>query len=276
MPCHNAARTLRQQLDVIIPQVEAAGAELILLDNNSTDATSALIDDAAESCPRVVAAAAHDGHGVAYARNQCVTHAKSDMFLFCDADDLVSDHWVEAMIEALGKHRIVTGSLEVESLNSEVMASSRGTGACPSFYGFYNIAAGGNLGMRREVWDAVGPLDESLPSLEDQDWSLRAWLAGYEVVHVPEAIIHYRYRTGTRELWHQGWIYGRSRPSIGRRLRDATGRRPPRAAGLKSWVWLAIHTPELIRPAARGRVAWVAGNRLGQLRGCLDARFLLL
>jgi len=276
MPCHNSGLTLQQQLEVIIPQVEAVGAELILLDNNSTDSTPALIAAAAESSPRVVAAAAHDGSGVAYARNQCVSVARSDLFLFCDADDLVGDGWVEVMVKSLGSHQIVTGSLEVASLNSEVMASSRGAGACPSFYGFYNIAAGGNLGMRREVWDTVGPLDESLPSLEDQDWSLRAWLAGYEVIHVPDAVIHYRYRTGVRELWHQGWIYGRSRPPIGRRLRDATGHRPSRLAGLKSWIWLAVHSPELVRPAARGRVAWVAGNRLGQLRGCVDARFLLL
>jgi len=126
------------------------------------------------------------------------------------------------------------------------------------------------------VWETVGPLDEALPSLEDQDWSLRAWLAGYQVAHVPEAVIHYRYRTGVGELWHQGWIYGRSRPPIGRRMHDATGERPSRVAGLKSWIWLAVHSPELLRPSARGRVAWVAGNRLGQLRGCVDARFLLL
>jgi len=276
MPCHNAAETLRAQLDVIVPQVEAAGAELILLDNNSTDSTPAIIARAAMASPNVSAAVATDGCGVAYARNQCVALARADRFLFCDADDLVSEHWVDVMIRALDHAAIVTGSLEVESLNTDVMAASRGGGACPSFYGFYNVAAGGNLGMLREVWDAVGPLDESLPSLEDQDWSLRAWLAGYQVTHVPEAVIHYRYRTGVGDLWHQGWIYGRSRPPIGRRLHDATGERPSRLAGIKSWIWLAVHSPELLRPTTRGRVAWVAGNRLGQLRGCIDARFLLL
>jgi len=276
MPCHNVADTLRAQLDLIVPQVEAAGAELILLDNNSTDATSEIMAQASAESTHVVVAQAHDGTGVAYARNQCLAIARSDRFLFCDADDLVSEHWVAVMIDALDRNSVVTGSLEIASLNSELMAASRGGGECPSFYGIYNVAAGGNLGMHREVWEAVGPLDESLPSLEDQDWSLRAWLAGYRVAHVPDAVIHYRYRTGVRELWHQGWIYGRSRPPIGRRLRDATGERPSRLAGLKSWIWLVVHSAEIVRPAARDRLAWVAGNRLGQLRGCVDARFLLL
>lgn len=276
MPCHNAAETLQEQLDLIVPQVEAADAELILLDNNSTDSTPELMARAAASSSHVIVTAAHDGSGVAYARNRCVELARADRLLFCDADDLVSEQWVTSMIRALDQHSIVTGSLEVASLNSDVMAASRGGDTCPSFYGFYNVAAGGNLGVQRDVWEAIGPLDETLPSLEDQDWSLRAWLAGYEVTHVPEAVIHYRYRTGVRELWNQGWIYGRSRPPIGRRLRDATGERPSRLAGFKSWMWLALHSPELLRPTTRGRVAWVAGNRLGQLRGCIDARFLLL
>ncbi len=276
MPCHDAADTLPAQLERLLPQIEQAGAELVLLDNNSTDATPKIIADAADSSPNIVAASDHEGRGVAYARNAAVAHCRGPRLLFCDADDLVGDDWVESMIGALESSDIVTGSLEIDSLNSETMAASRGQGATPSFYGFYTVAAGGNLGMRRAAWDRIGPLDADLPSLEDQDWSLRAWLAGLEVTHVPRAVIHYRYRTTASELWHQGWIYGRSRPPIGRRLFEATGRRPPRIAGLRSWVWLLVHALDLVRRERRSRWVWVAGNRLGQLRGCIDARFLLL
>lgn len=276
MPCHDAAETLPEQLERLLPQIERAGAELVLLDNNSADATPEIIAAAAESSIHVVAAADHGGRGVAYARNAAVGHCRGPRLLFCDADDLVSDDWVESMIDALESSEVVTGSLEVDTLNSATMAASRGQGATPSFYGFYNVAAGGNLGMRRSAWDRIGPLDAELPSLEDQDWSLRAWLEGIEVTHVPEAVIHYRYRTTASDLWRQGWIYGRSRPPIGRRLFEATGRRPSRVAGLRSWAWLAVHAPDVVRRERRARWMWVAGNRLGQLRGCIDARFLLL
>ena len=276
MPCHDAADTLPAQLERLLPQVEAVGAELVLLDNNSTDTTPQIIADAAAASPHIVAASDHGGRGVAYARNAAVAHCRAPRLLFCDADDLVGDEWVRSMVTALDSAAVVTGSLEIDSLNSDTMAASRGPGTAPSFYGFYNVAAGGNLGMRRTAWERVGPLDAELPSLEDQDWSLRAWLAGIEITHVPDAVIHYRYRTTAADLWRQGWIYGRSRPPIGRRLFEATGRRPSRLAGLRSWAWLVLHLPDLARRGRRARWVWVAGNRLGQLRGCLDARFLLL
>ena len=276
MPCHDAEATLPGQLDRLVPQVEGAGAELVLLDNNSTDGTARVIAEAASRSSAVVATADHCGRGVAYARNAAVARCRSDRILFCDADDLVGDGWVEAMLAALESHEVVTGSLEVESLNSETMIASRGRGATPSFYGIYTVAAGGNLAMHRSAWERIGPLDDGLPSLEDQDWSLRAWLAGVEVAHEPRAVVHYRYRTRWQELWRQGWIYGRSRPPIARRLFEATGSRPPRLAGMRSWIWLMVHVPDLVSRSRRARWAWVAGNRVGQLRGCLEARFVLL
>lgn len=276
VPCHNVATTLPDQLDRIIPQLDDSDAELILIDNNSTDETADIALVAAARSPRVRFARAGHAQGVAYARNAGVELATGDRLLFCDADDVIAEDWVANMAGGLDDHQIVTGSLDVESLNRGTIRSSRGPTRRPSFYDLFPIASGGNMAVTRAAWTAVGPLDETLPSLEDMEWSLRARLAGFEIGWLPEASIQYRYRATSIDLWRQGWGYGRSRPAIARRLWESTGRRPGRLAGLRSWVWLALHLPELARPSRRGRVAWVAGNRLGQLVGCFDARFVVL
>ena len=276
MPCHNVATTLPAQLQLILPQLDGSDAELVLVDNNSTDSTADIARAAATRSRRVRFARADEAQGVAYARNAGVALARGDRLLFCDADDVIDADWVATMAAGLDRHHVATGSLDVETLNDPAMTASRGPARRPSFYGLFPIAAGGNMAVTRSAWTAIGSLDESLPSLEDMEWSLRARLAGFDIGWVPEARIQYRYRASPLDLWRQGWNYGRSRPAIARRLWESTGERPRRLAGLRSWAWLVLHLPELVRSDRRGRVAWVAGNRLGQLLGCIGARFVVL
>ena len=276
MPCYNVADTLPDQLDRLVPQLDAADAELILVDNNSSDATLDLVRLASEDNDLIVVASATEGQGVAYARNAGVRLARSDRFLFCDADDVVADTWVEQMSTGLDDHPVTTGSLDVETLNDAALVASRGPARRPMFYNLFPVAAGGNMGVRRSAWETIGPLDEQLPSLEDMEWSLRASLHGCEIAWLPDASISYRYRTDASALWSQGFAYGRSRPAIARRLFEEIGKRPALFEGLRSWAWLIVHLPDLRSAERRGPLAWVAGNRLGQLRGSLDARFVVL
>lgn len=276
MPCYNVANTLTAQLERLLPQLEVADAELILIDNNSSDLTLDLAQAAATHNDRIVVATATGGQGVAYARNAGVKLARSDKFLFCDADDLVVHSWVKQMSDALQHHEVTTGSLDVETLNDQAMVKSRGPARRPMFYNLFPVAAGGNMGVQRAAWDKVGPLDEDLPSLEDMEWSLRASLAGCDIAWLPDARISYRYRTEARKLWSQGFAYGRSRPPIARKLFAETGQRPSIFEGFRSWVWLLVHLPQLVSPNRRAPVAWVAGNRLGQLLGSIESKFLVL
>lgn len=276
MPCFNVADTLEAQLERLEPQLAIADAELILIDNNSSDATLDLARSASERNDRIVVSEATDGQGVAYARNAGVALARSDRFLFCDADDIVTDGWVSSMSSGLDQHPVATGSLDVEALNGKDLVASRGPARRPTFYGLFPIAAGGNMAVRRSAWERIGPLDEDLPSLEDMEWSLRASLEGCDIGWLPDASIQYRYRTDARALWRQGFAYGRSRAPIARKLFEATGQRPGAFTGFRSWVWLALHLPLAVLPSRRPAIAWVAGNRLGQLRGSIDAGFLVL
>ncbi len=280
VPCYNASTTLMAQLDRLLPQIADARAELVLVDNNSTDDTAELIDSIAQRHD-VTAVRATARQGASHARNIGVSVARSDRLLFCDADDVVSDNWVRTLIDSLETHDVVTGSLDLTTINARDVSNTRGAPRTePSepatFYGLFPIAHGGNMAVTRHAWDEIGPLDESLVAIEDMEWSLRALVAGHTIAHAPNASVGYRYRTDTRDLWHQGLRYGQNRPVVARMAHETLGRRPPRLSGARSWVWLPCNAGKIASSGGRAQLAWVAGNRIGNLIGSVRARFLVL
>lgn len=280
IPCYNSADTLMAQLDRLLPQIADAHAELVLVDNNSTDDTAKLIERIAERHD-VTAVHATARQGASHARNIGVSVAKSDRLLFCDADDIVGDNWVRSLVASLETHPVVTGSLDLTSINSPEISRSRGRAGVAAerpatFYGLFPIAHGGNMGVTRQAWDEIGPLDESLAAIEDMEWSLRATIAGHTVAHAPDASVGYRYRTEARELWHQGLRYGQNRPTVARMAYEQLGTRPSRLSGARSWAWLTWNVGKVRNRSGRAQLAWVAGNRIGNLIGSARARFLVL
>jgi len=51
---------------------------------------------------------------------------------------------------------------------------------------------------------------------------------------------------------------------------------PPRFAGWKSWIRLVARIPTLRSRAGRAQWLWIAGNRLGQIRGSVRFRTIML
>lgn len=276
IPCFNVEDTIDAQLDRLLPQIERIGAELVLVDNNSTDQTAIRLNKHADR-PDVTITQATERQSVAHARNVGASTARSDRLLFCDADDIVGPDWVETMATSLDDGDVITGLLDVTTLNGPSLRRSRGpTDQAATFYGLFPIAHGGNMAVARRVWDEIGPLDETLASIEDVEWSLRAHVAGHKIARNPEAIVQYRYRQSARALWRQGLAYGRHRPLVARMTYERLGSRPGRFAGARSWIWLLCNLGLLRNADGRARFAWVAGNRLGNLLGSIHARFLVL
>ena len=276
IPCYNAATTLSDQVERLLPQVVEHDAQLVLVDNNSTDSTPQLLSELNTSA-HVVVESATEFQSAAHARNVGVRIAAGDLILFCDADDLVDDDWVAQMVAALGNHEVVTGLLEIEELNTASQRSGRGrTTDQPTFYGVFPLAHGGNMAVTRSAWDAIGPLDEYLVAGEDLEWSMRAHLAGYSIARATDAVVHYRYRATAKALWTQGLAYGTFRPEVARRVHSSLGHRISRLAGARSWAWLLLNVTSILNSDGRAQLAWVAGNRLGHLRGSIRSRFMLI
>lgn len=279
IPAHNAAATIGEQLSALAAQQWDADREVVVVDSASSDGTAEQVEAYGRPLGDRLRLIRSPRAGASLARNLGVTAARAEHIACVDADDVVAEGWLAAMGTALRTHGFVTGPLELDRLNPPWLAESRGRTMereAPSFYGIFPYAHGCNMGVHRSLWEKVGGLDEQMIATEEIDLSLRLWLAGSPAVFEPAALVHYRYRTEARQLWRQGFRYGMCRPLVARRLVDAGGPRPSRLAGWKSWANLARQLPSAGSPEGRARLAWTAGNRLGQVVGSVRHRMVVL
>jgi glycosyltransferase involved in cell wall biosynthesis len=279
IPVRNGATTLRAQLDAVLGQQWSGSWEVVVVDNGSTDGTVEIANEVAGAHPRVRVESAPGVEGAGAVRNAGVALARGDAFALCDADDIVGPLWVAAMGDALRDHDAVSGPLEVTTLNPPWLVRTRGTPsltAPATFHGCFPIMPAGNFGMRSGVWEQLGGFDPIVLANEDADLSLRARLAHVDVHFAPDALVHYRYRDDGPVLFRQGVRYGTYRVLVARRARRARVAGVPRFAGRRSWLTLIAWLPRTRDREGRASWLWVAGVRLGVLRGCFRYRTLYL
>jgi glycosyltransferase involved in cell wall biosynthesis len=267
----DAAATLGEQLRALAAQDWDGTWEVLLVDNGSTDATRAIVEEAAGRWPALRLVVATGGVGPAYARNVGARVATGRSLAFCDADDVVAPGWIAAIGTALRTEEFVCGPVDIVTLNPPWLAESRGTTgttAAAVFEGRFPFASSCNLGIRRSRFLDANGFDEDLFAGEDIDLSMRLHCAGITLAYVPGALVRYRYRPTLRSTFDRAVAYGRVRPLISERWRARSrGADASRWRGVRNYAWLVRHAPLLASRAGRARWLWVAGQLLGTVLG---------
>lgn len=278
VPCLNAAATVGAQLEALSRQSWPGEWEVIVADNGSTDRSREIVESYRGRIPGLQLVDASDRRGQAHARNRGASAATGDVLLFCDADDEVAPGWLAAMGRALAVHDFVACRYDNEKLNP---IEVRRTHLNPQKDGltrydypdFLPHAGGGGLGVRRQVHEAMGGFDETLPALEDTDYCWRIQLAGHSFHFVPDAVVYIRHRHDLGSIYRQGVSYGKHNVLIYKRYR---GRGMPRLGwtpGLLRWGKLILRTPLMVLTReGRARWLWQLGWRVGRLKGCFEYR----
>ncbi|MCU1451467.1 MAG: hypothetical protein JWP02_3637, partial [Acidimicrobiales bacterium] len=214
--------------------------------------------------------------GLSPARNDGITAARGDLVLLCDGDDVVAPDWVERMVEALREHSLVTGRIDVERFNERHLYAWSGEGeqqGAERPFGFLPYAAGGNLGIRRDVFESLAGFDERLPRTEDFDFGWRAAYAGVAVHYEPGAVIHRRLHASMRTLARTRYLGGRSEPALYRIHRRKGMPRDTSAQVREQWAWLVRHLPRaVLRRDERPRWVAHAATRAGRVVGSVVYR----
>jgi len=99
MAVFNAEKTLRRAIDSILGQIEPV-AEIILIDDGSTDKTAQI----AESYGEAVRYFHYDNAGLAVARNRGIAQAKSEWIAFLDADDEWLPNFTDSHIHIINRN----------------------------------------------------------------------------------------------------------------------------------------------------------------------------
>ena len=268
LPCYNGGATIGVQLEALSRQRWPKSAEVIVLDNGSTDDSVPIVQSFSGRLPNLrvlpVLDPAVGRLGVANSYRIGFEAAQGDAILLCEADDEVADDWCEVMLKALRSEQFVAAALGHESLNPAEFHSPDGgiqsvqTGL-PTIHLFGQeipYAFGCSFGLHRTAVERIGPPMQDCGTSWDIDYCWRASLAGIRVVFVPEAVVQYRLRHGYRSRFNQAraWAssqsllrkkYGKvSRLRYGamasRRMLISIGKLGPVITGrrtFRSWVW---------------------------------------
>jgi GT2 family glycosyltransferase len=227
VPARNAARTLPRTL-AALGALAPGPAEIVLVDNGSTDDTRRQLDAFATGRP-AVKVLSEPRPGASVARNTGARAAAGDVVAFTDADCCPRPDWLAALGAPLADPTVgaVAGRLAstppagvVETFGSLFTLPAP---AAPSRHTRWTPWAGGfptaNLAVRRDLLlERLGGFDESVAIYgEDYDLCARLYATGAAIAYAPDAVVDHQHRVALRPMLRQAFGFGRSHAWLMRR-----------------------------------------------------------
>lgn len=221
----NRPRLLCEALDSLAAQ-SLPPLEVLVVDDGSAPETRAAVSAWALRTSRRELALRYlyqSNSGPAAARNRGIAAARGDLLHFMDDDDLLEADALRHLAAALGGEQCAAVAVACYSVRMEEGArlspasalplSGIGAGTDPGVVapcaltpprrlaamiaGHWFVPVHGYLFTRRAV-ERMGPWNALLTSQEDDEWLLRAALAGLDFHPAPRALVHYRQHGGVR------------------------------------------------------------------------------
>lgn len=229
IPSYNGSHLLLHCLESLTHMHAAAGMqEWIVVDNGSTDQTFEMLR---RRFPRVKVLRLPYNKGFAGAVQAGVRASNGEYVVFLNNDMRVCADWLGALEEALDRTGAVcavgkildrTGS-RIDFIEGILLfdghALQRYQGADAKHFAHWRgyrrtfIACGGNMAVKKDVYESLGGLDEDFFAYtEDVDFSWRLRAAGHEIVFVPEAVTYHEHQATSRRFgpYVRGFLYERN------------------------------------------------------------------
>jgi peptidoglycan/xylan/chitin deacetylase (PgdA/CDA1 family)/GT2 family glycosyltransferase len=265
--------------------------EVIVIDDGSTDGTTAALHELRPSC--VLRIVEQQNQGLSRSRNTGIAMAKGDLVMFIDDDIVCRADLFRRHVEAhTGTEPVVVhGALYLApGPHTSILANAN-----EAWYRRYNsrLAAHGgaiwpdgvflisNSSTLRSTLLACGGFDESLPAMDDFDLGLRLWEMGVKFQYLPEAVAYELSVKSSRSfLFKDGEAFGRSEVLLCRKYPDYRPRSGLLAGMAKTPMWrqtlrrMAIQSP--VSPAYLSvPLVWIC-EKMCRLSAMQKAGLLLL
>ena len=200
---YNTRQLLQECIQSIRQYTRPHTYEIIVVDNASHDGSVEWLGEQND----VHLIANDKNNGFPGGCNQGLRVAQGTELLLLNSDTLVTAHWLDNMLRALysGKNIGAVGCMSNKCSNrQQIEVSYDKADDMQDFAQKFNrsdkrlwkpwgVLVGYCFLFKREVWEKVGELDEifSPGNFEDDDYSLRIRLAGYELLLCKDTFIHH-------------------------------------------------------------------------------------
>lgn len=210
VPCHNEGRVLEHCITSMVAALPP-GADVVIVDDGSTDDTWAVAQGLAERFP-VVRAIHQQNAGKGAALNTGIENSEGEFVMLTDADGIFAAESIREMLRGMADPRVgaVCGddrTVNLDRVQTRFMTliSHVGTGFMRRVLATIHALpiVSGNVGcFRRSVLEEVGGLRTDTLG-EDLELTWRIHEAGYRVVLRPRAIVYAESPSTLRGLWRQ-------------------------------------------------------------------------
>ncbi len=190
-----------------LEQADLPDAEIIVVDNGSTDATPSLLGGWSGGGPGRIVVRSDCNLGFARGCNLGVEHASGDLLVFLNNDTFVLRDWLTALLEPFSDPSVwVTGSRllypngRVQHAGVVFMDEGPGHvfGGLPGDLPLvleqreYQAVTAASMAIRREVFERFGGFDTAYHnSYEDGDLCLKVREAGGRILYVPSSVAYH-------------------------------------------------------------------------------------
>jgi GT2 family glycosyltransferase len=250
IPSHNRRADLMVCIESVWPQAVDFDAEVIVVDDASTDGT---VDILRERFPGVQVLVNAENQGPAYSRNAAAHTACGRLLCFLDSDGAVAPGWLAALLAHDDGHTVLLGCVidfeggRVQGVPRRATFLGKSLRCAPHRA---NTGPSCNLALPQAAFASVGGFDEEIPYyFEDSDLCIRARRAGLRFCYVAEA--QFRHKGSERKrgeaIRHQehNSVYAMLKCYHGQPLRRA-------AFTVINGLWLALR---VLAWSLRGRFA---------------------
>ncbi len=218
----NTRGLLRDCLQSVFASAGALDLEVFVVDNDSADGSKQMVQSEFEQVQLIVN---EENVGFAAANNQAFPHCTSEFILLLNSDTQVIGDALDRLVSFMRSHpkagaigpKVVHPHMRLQVLSCGYQPTLRtlfnhyfGLSSLfpenPAFRGWHlrmgvhddrvrpvEWISGACLLVRRAVIDQVGPLSETwFMYAEDMEWCQRISAAGWQLFHVPGAVVEHR------------------------------------------------------------------------------------
>ncbi len=204
IPTFNKLELTRQCLGALKANTREGIAEIIIVDNASTDGTVEFLRQAGQS-GELRPIFNLDNFGFARACNQGAQAARGDLVLFLNNDTQVTAGWLDALLEAMRRPQVGAAGCKLLYANGTIQHAGIGfingvpdhpnrhaRADAPEVNQFreLDMVTGACLILQRDLFLRLAGFDESYRNgVEDVDLCLRVRAAAWKVVYEPKAAV---------------------------------------------------------------------------------------